>query len=388
LVVRNFAVLDHRYPAYQAESVAFTFADPLAQSRQAIERSMPPSAKQPRLLLTGAGVMAIVTRERARQLISEQTSAMIVEVHYEATGPKARIFDAAGGIPQSLQFDLASPSECDAMMDYTRAAGPSAIEILDPAHVPLALVDRLLELGVRHDMFVGDATLVADRDVRATAAVSLRDDGFDPAFMAPNDDQAEKNRAKRWQDIADAADRILVPSEYARAYALKRFAESRLHRIVPAGDNGGELKGRRRGRAVWRLGLLPVRSCGEEQSLIAAIARAVRSSRPTAELTVVGATLDDLGLMQIGNTFVTGAVDSADFKWALRSYGLQALFLATTRPLFGHPSIDLAFACGLPVVYFDWSMGRLMPRKGGLALDPSISFTEMMKLIERWMAKS
>ena len=110
LVVRNYAVLDRRYPSYQAEAAAFDFANPLAQSRQAIERAMQPSARRPRLLLTGSGTMAELTTERARQIACERapesSSAMIVQVHYEATGPKAKIFGPAGGIPQSLQFDL------------------------------------------------------------------------------------------------------------------------------------------------------------------------------------------------------------------------------------------------------------------------------------------
>ena len=50
LVVRNAAVLDRRYPTYQAETAAFNFADPLAPARQAIERAMPPSGTLPRLL--------------------------------------------------------------------------------------------------------------------------------------------------------------------------------------------------------------------------------------------------------------------------------------------------------------------------------------------------
>ena len=72
LVVRNYAVLDRRYPTYQAETAAFNFADPLAPSRQAIERAMQPSARRPRLLLTGAGFMASCCQERARQIASEQ----------------------------------------------------------------------------------------------------------------------------------------------------------------------------------------------------------------------------------------------------------------------------------------------------------------------------
>ena len=122
--------------------------------------------------------------------------------------------------------------------------------------------------------------------------------------------------------------------------------------------------------------------------MIGAIAAALRSSNPQAAMTVVGATLDDLRLMQIGNVFVTGTVDPPDFDWVVRSYDLQALVIAATRPIFGHPTIELAFACGLPVAYFDWSMGRLKPKKGDLALDPAVSFEAMMTLLGRWMAKS
>ena len=71
LVVRNYAVLDRRYPTYHAETAAFDFADPLLPSRQAIERSLPQAALRPRLLLTGAGFMATVAAERARQITAE-----------------------------------------------------------------------------------------------------------------------------------------------------------------------------------------------------------------------------------------------------------------------------------------------------------------------------
>ena len=71
LVVRNYAVLDRRYPTYHAETAAFDFADPLLPSRQAIERSLPQVALRPRLLLTGAGFMASVAAERARQITVE-----------------------------------------------------------------------------------------------------------------------------------------------------------------------------------------------------------------------------------------------------------------------------------------------------------------------------
>ncbi len=74
--------------------------------------------------------------------------------------------------------------------------------------------------------------------------------------------------------------------------------------------------------------------------MIGAIAGALRSSNPAVAMTVVGATLDDLGLMQIGNLFVTGKIELPDFERAVKSYGLQALLLAATCPIFGHPAIE------------------------------------------------
>ena len=72
---------------------------------------------------------------------------MILQVHYEATGPKAKIFDPGGDIPQSLVFDLKLGAESDAMVDYVRAMDPCAVEIIDPAHLPLSMVDRCSEAG-------------------------------------------------------------------------------------------------------------------------------------------------------------------------------------------------------------------------------------------------
>jgi O-antigen biosynthesis protein len=145
---------------------------------------------------------------------------------------------------------------------------------------------------------------------------------------------------------------------------------------------------RTRSRTVSRLGLVPARSNSEERRLVAAIAAAMGSSTPAAAMTLLGTTLDDLGLMQIGNLFVTGMIDPADFTTAVKSYGLEALLLTATRPIFGHPIIELAFASGLPVAFFDWSRGRLKSRHGDLVLDPKNSFDETMVLVRRWMAKS
>lgn len=393
LVVRNYAVLDRRFPSYRAETAAFDFANPLAPSRQAIERAMPALAMGPRWLLTGSGIMAALAGERARQIASERpsqrSSTMILQVHYEATGPKAKIFNPGGGIPQSLQFDLALASESHAMVDYVRATNPSAIEIIDPAHLPLAVVDGLLKLDVPHDMFIGDAALATDGEIRAPAIPRLNASMGAAAALtdtALRNDNEARATAKRWREITATARRILVPSEQARAFALSRLDKSAFLRAAVVPPREETQRRRRRSRTISRLGLLSIRANGEEQRLIGGMAAALRSSS-TAAITVIGATLDDLSLMHIGNVFVTGAVDRPDFNGVVKSYGLQALFLAATRPIFGHPIVELAFACGLPVGFFDWSGGRFKPRKGDLVLDPATPFDDVMTLLGRWMAK-
>jgi GT2 family glycosyltransferase len=389
LVVRNFEVLDRRYPTYQTETAGLNAADPLAHARRAIERAMPASATRPRLLLTGAGVMTTLAALRARQINSEKSSepssAMILEVHVASTGPRAKIFDPAGGIPQSLTFDLSSESESDAMVEYVRAMHASAIEIIDPSHLPLTFVDRLLQLDVPHDIFIGDAALSSGGDIRPTA-IPPSGPVSRTARLA-NDDVTETT-AKRWHEIAATAGRILVPSEHAQAFALSHLDKSAVDRVAAVLSFEAKPKRRRRVRPISRLGLLPVRSNREEQGLIGGIAAALRLSNPVAAITVVGATLDDVALMRIGNVFVTGAIDPADFNGAVKSYGLQALYLAATRPIFGHPTTEVALACGLPIAFFDWSGGRLKPRNGDLVLDPATPFDEMMVHLGRWMAKS
>jgi GT2 family glycosyltransferase len=389
LVVRNAAVLDRRYPTYQAETAAFNFADPLAPARQAIERAMPPSGTIPRLLLTGSGFMAELAEERARQITSaqgqEHSSVMILQVRFEATGPKAKIFDASGAVPQSLEFDLRSEAETGAMVDYVRAMGPGAIEIIDPAHVPLSVVDPLLTLDVPHDIFVGDGALETGDRVRAKA-MRLAPGLIDPTPVRSNN-AGPGNSSERWREIVAAADRIIVPSEQARIFALKYLDRSIQDRVVTVPTIREKPQRRRRARRISRLGVLPVRSNGEEQGLIGAIAGALRASDPAVVMTVLGATLDDIGLMEIGNVFVSGKVEMPDFNRAVRFYGIQALLLAATRPIFGHRIIETASACGLPIAYFDWSMGSLKPKIGDLAVSPAISFEDMMMALGRWLAK-
>jgi GT2 family glycosyltransferase len=384
LVMRNLDVLERRFPAYAAQSDAFVLADPLRPSREAIERASSLPAASARLIITGAGVISAVAQERANRLKFANKASIILEFHYDGRGPWAKVFNPAGGVPQSLQYMLVSPSEAAALVDYVRAMRPTAIEIFDPTRVPISVVERLLELGIPHDIFVADGAFLGARSLPTAAAEAIRQARIGGAFTGPID-ATGRNLSTRWLEIARTAGRIIVPSEQAGACALSNFDASRLLRVrYPGGI--ARRRGRRRAKPVTRLGFLSVRACGEEHALIAAIVRAIYLVKPEVEIIVVGVTSDDLALMRIGQTFVTGPVEPKDVNWVAKSYRLQAIFLPLTRPIFGHPLADCAFASPLPVAYFDWSVRRARLRGGDLALNPQARFDEMIASLRRWLS--
>ncbi|NJL07748.1 MAG: glycosyltransferase, partial [Methylacidiphilales bacterium] len=80
LVLRNLKVLEQRYPDHDRETAAFEAADPLRPARAAIERIVPPTARAARLIVTGAGPVEAVARERARTLAANGEAVLTTSV--------------------------------------------------------------------------------------------------------------------------------------------------------------------------------------------------------------------------------------------------------------------------------------------------------------------
>ncbi|MGA2795230.1 MAG: glycosyltransferase, partial [Roseiarcus sp.] len=232
LVVRNLRVLERRFPSHRSECAAFMLADPLRTARQSIERAFAPAARRPRLLITRVGAIGAVAIARAGQLASQGRSAMIVEARCDADGPKVRIFNPAGGSPQSVQFDLASSSERAALIGYARGLRPSRIEILDPSRLPVPLANLLLELKVPYDLFIADAGLL-DRSSDPVPPIAMGSRASGPrrgASRAKPATDAAPWRAN-WRTIADKAGRILAPCGQAEAFAATILPERKILRV-------------------------------------------------------------------------------------------------------------------------------------------------------------
>ena len=287
-------------------------------------------------------------------------------------------------MPQSLQFDLASPHEFAALVEFVNRLQPSLVEVLDPASSPVSTPRRVVRSTVPYDIFIADAGLLGQPAAQPLASLLGLHRPLPAARRSPT---AQGTRANHWSEIAGGARRILAPCREAEAFAKRILPRHKIELIAPVAEEQSSEKPKRRQSGTRRLGFVPIRCGAQEQDLMGAIAQNFIGVRPEVSFTVIGSTLDDLALMRRGHVFVTGAVDVEEFDDTVKAYGIDYLFFCTTRPLFGHPIQQAARSSFLPTAAFDWSMGRVKPKSNNLAIDPGSSLDELVAVLSRWMAK-
>ena len=266
---------------------------------------------------------------------------------------------------------------------------PSRIEIADPANIPRLLLDGLIALDIPYDILVADAGLLSDNHIPSFGGSR----GSRPpkgTIRSSSEGRCEvdsetAHHAKYLRDIVARAGRLLAPCPQAEAFVAHYFVTRPVARLEIGGSRRRANRTTGNYESRHRLGIIPIRSCVDEQQLMRDIAIGLNTCCSTSSTVVIGGTLDDLGLMRIGNTFVTGSVDVSEIDHICRAHALGSLFLCITRPLFGHPLQSSAQASGLPLAYFDWSNGRCMPRSNDLLLDPLAPIAEVIGALTKWM---
>jgi hypothetical protein len=136
-----------------------------------------------------------------------------------------------------------------------------------------------------------------------------------------------------------------------------------------------------------KLGILAFRASAEELTSIRALSRVFLDLRPDLGLVVIGSSIDDLELIQVGNTFVTGSVAPDELDRLLDQYGIGALLVGLGRPLFGHPLEQAAVKSALPIARFDWSLGKYRAQTPDLAVNPQTDPADIARLLLRWLGK-
>ena len=342
LVVRNLRVLERRFPSHRPECAAFMFADPLRTARQSIERALAPTARR-----DPAGHRS-GRRRRGR--------------------PGARRAACVAGTVGDNRRGAARRrrNESEGLRSGRRAAAVDPVRPVVAARARRA--DRLSQrLAARADgnsrsrrpAGLPDAPAAGDRGA-ARPVHRRREPARSPRRWFGDDCHA----VRRCADGAPAGGKSPTRRDVfaRRATRLRRSPRPSCQSGKSCASTLREAPGARRpvrwpGDAL-RLAIIPVRSCAGEQRQIVEIARAFREHRSDVSIVVIGATLDDLALMRLGNVFVTGTYEAAEFERLIRANRIGALFVNLSRPLFGHPVVAKALSARLPAAYRDLVGGR------------------------------
>jgi GT2 family glycosyltransferase len=389
LVVRNLRVLERRFPSHRSECAAFLETDPLRPARQELERVAASISRHPHLCVTGGGAVGAIARHRATAIGSLRTPVLILEVRHRAEGAFVNIKNPSGQMPQSLQFSLSARRQCELMMDFIKNNEPSRIEFFDPINTPSALVYLLLDLKVPYDVFIADAGLLGQDSERYLPTVvravehSDKPDGASPIVTG----EFENNK-NCWRQIVESAQRIIVPCVQAEAFAKSVLPQSIFNNIHRTYRGRRPIVRKRGDASATHLGFVPVRASTHEQWLMREIARQLDALRPNVSMTVIGAALDDIALMNGSSVFVTGAVEPHEFQRLVEILGVEQLLICAVRPIFGHPILSAAFSIGCPIAYFDWSPAQSTSKSKDLMISPRSSLAGIVSALDRWLPES
>jgi O-antigen biosynthesis protein len=386
LVVQNLDALDIKFPKYRGECAAFMAADPLREPREAIERALSPREKFERLIVTGSGAVLDAVRHRARTLARKDKHVLIARLEHLPTGLTVAFEDATGGNPQSVTFRLTETTQRAALTDYLHKLSVDRIEIADPAKLPLDFVELLAKIDRPLDAFIADAGWVCPRgtlqQADGTPCPSIGQPEPCGSCAATLTNISGEAWRAHWTSVLRKADQILAPNETARAWMAsvtgrnvtllpKRITKNARERKLPQRDTG-------------YCGIIGLGSTAHELDLIRRIARGLKRAAPDTFIVILGATLDDEGLMKSGNVFVSGLIEPDEYATAFRHQALTHLFLPTLNAVFDHPAITAAERSNLPMAAFDWTGGKWTPRPQDLCINPSLSEAEIADNLTRW----
>jgi hypothetical protein len=308
-------------------------------------------------LVSGAG-LADICGERARQLSDGGSSVLTLHI---GSGPHADAHLWAWGqaAPQSLRFRLDQDSDGRMLSEALLRLAPTAIEIIDPAGIPLALLDILLERRLPLDL------LIADDGLLRTA-------------------ECGRQRQSRWADARQSVRHFLAPNGRAAAWASHHLDPAEMPRIINLSPRPAPRR-RPRIRPAPRLAAVPSCSSPGEARIIRELAVALAARIPDAAITVFGDFAVDPALSRFDNVFVTGTVAARELPRLLRQYDIGYVLAGFGRPLFGQPLTERAPMSDRPLATVDWSRQRTSLDPRDLALDPGVAPRAMAAAITEWM---
>ncbi|WP_210247729.1 glycosyltransferase [Tardiphaga sp. vice154] len=351
LVVRNLKVLAHRYPRYSVECAAFLLADPLRDSRGRLEQALLATGDTvDSILLCGAGAMFEVAMARAGKLTDSGSPTLVVSLSPDGARMWASLHHPQTLPPQSLRFDLALAADAESFWHCLAALAPDVFELVDPSQLPAQIFDRIRTQRLPYDILVANT-----------------------AWAEPSDEGWQLRPCR--QSLVDGARQLIGADDEAEDF---------LREIGLGGRRAPKAARRRPAKshpAGAHLGIIALCTSADEFRAIRDLGLQLLAIRPDLDVVILGGTLDDLKLMQLPNTHVTGPITASEIPTLVQAYGIDRFALGLGGTVFGHPIGMAAAASGLPSVRF----GSASTAGPDLWIAPGTPTGNVAEMIDAWL---
>jgi hypothetical protein len=187
-----------------------------------------------------------------------------------------------------------------------------------------------------------------------------------------------------WRELLAEARSIRPLDRMSEIFSRHVFAAADI-RSAPLLD--GQVWANPVAQLKWREGVLAIVApapCALVDRLAIGLGRALLRAGSAARIIVFGACVDDLMVMNSGNVFVAGKVETGEYEGLFRQYEVSALMSPYRRSFFGRVDL-LSHLSELPKAYFDWSFGKMPLSAGDLALDPRLCDAKAARLVVGWL---
>ncbi len=357
LVTANAVALMRRWPDIEAQTTAFVSTDPLRPTRAALAWATLDPARARRLVIV------------ARLPLDRAVAARLLD-DARRSGLDADLAVLAGTPGDPGTWRLRVPG-----MDHDIAASGDAVLLAPEA----ALAETVERLGAV------DVVMVLDRELDPAWAEVASHAGR-PVDLMPVDRALAERDLPAVRRILAATSTLAVMAEAACGDAVG----PRIARLPDPGCSNAAMTARDEGGdPAQAIGIVPQDTSPSTYAFIRDLAQAMLRRGSARQLIVLGSTMRDVGIMRLGNTFVTGPLDEDDAPADVLSVHPCAGLLVTQRSeSFVNPALDFVRSSGMPFAAFPCGGAvDLLGDCDGIRLDPAGSIDDIASVVDLHLSR-
>ncbi|MHB2166861.1 glycosyltransferase [Alsobacter sp. R-9] len=367
LVTANAAALMRRWPEIEQQTSAFLRDDPLRPVCGALAWATLDPGRSRRLVLSSSAALdpSVGTRLGSSVDAGSVDLAALCGRPGDPSTWRVRLpgIDAATALPP----DARGLPSAEALVELASAAAATDVVVvldkaIDPEWLDVACQSGLpVDVLPREEWAVSPPGLTAFRLGRS-GRPGLRH------ILAPTATAA--GRLDAALDAGPAASVVRLPPP-----AVPAVANS-----VPPDASAA---------VVQTIGIVPTDRSPASFAFVREFAQAMLRRRSNRSLIVLGDTIRDIGLIRLGNVFVTGPLEDEDPAEVLSVHRCRSLLLVQRDRSFINPGIDFVRRSTLPFAAFatGGAVDLLLDRGDGLALDPGWSIDTVAFVVDRVLGR-